>query len=177
MQSITIPAGTSHAVDDSFRLGILRVAILAAARFAELEADRPDSYDTATRGLRRALASLAATPSQHSHPQKGSKGGSAATPMSLPPEIESLRVEVLGAMDKTSAEAVAARRPLVSKASSSSSRAVPAKEFNPRCVYGSSTPINSYHVIKWSGDMGWLSPRSAHAYLRPVAHPPHFNWT
>lgn len=153
MQSITLPAGAAQ-VDDGFRLGLLTVAIRAAARAAELEAERPDSYDVATRGLRRALNSLGPAPEGGEKRTKGGprarKGGASAAPsgaaalsaVALPAEVEALRVETLTVMEKAAAAAVAARRPLVGKASTSSvSSRVPAKEFNPRC---GPTPIDTY---------------------------------
>ena len=63
MKCITLPAGPSAAsqeatTDDGFKLGLMRVALHATARAAELEAECADSYDVVTRGARSALEAL-----------------------------------------------------------------------------------------------------------------------
>jgi nucleolar protein 14 len=130
MKSITLPAGPASGTpdpsaaqgDDGFKLGLLRIALHAAARSAELCSEHPDAYDLTTRGLRSALSALGA--------HKG---------IELPPELELLRKDVLGKMVKTAEASLSARVPLARKAPSGGASAAAAavrREFNPRFEEG-----------------------------------------
>lgn len=124
LKSITLPAGPSSGrttaapsgvdVEDGFKLGLMRIAVHAAARAAELSSDYPDAYDISTRGLRSALSEL-------------------GTRLNLPLELESLRRDALDKMEQTAAAALSARSPLVrKKAAGGSAGGQARREFNPR---------------------------------------------